>query len=408
MRKNVIYLIIAAVVGLFVGYLLFGTNPNEQPTGHSHETSEGMWTCSMHPQIMKTEPGDCPICGMDLIPASNTKDSLDVNQFKMTENAMALANIQTSVIGNSSIENEVISLSGKIEPNEDQTYTQSAHFNGRIEKLYVKTLGEKVHKGQSLAVVYSPELVSAQQELITASKIKESQPRLFEAVKNKFKNWMIPEKEINEIVNTGTVKTRLTIYSHISGVVTSLNMSEGGHIMDGMAIFQTANLNSVWAVFDAYEKQVSVLNEGQNITIRSNAYPNDSIQTTISYIDPILDAQTRTVNVRAVLQNKGNELKPGMFVEGSVTLNNRRKTAEVSLTIPKSAVLWTGKRSVVYVKTGQSPPTFQMREIVLGNHSGEFYTVLNGLQPGEEVVTQGTFTVDAAAQLQGKNSMMNR
>ncbi|WP_335964292.1 efflux RND transporter periplasmic adaptor subunit [Galbibacter sp. PAP.153] len=407
MKKNTIYIIIAAIAGLLLGYVLFsGTNAVEKKEEHLHSKNEQMWTCSMHPQIMRPEPGDCPICGMDLIPAGHQdKDSINVNRFSMTKNAMALANIQTTIVGNITAKANTISLSGKIQPNEDETFTQPAHFNGRIEKLYVKSVGETVNKGQAIAVLYSPELISAQQELLTAYKMKESQPGLYTAVRNKFKNWMIPEKEINEIVSSGKVKNRFTIYSHISGVVTNLEATEGSHIMDGKAIFTTANLNSVWAVFDAYETQIPNIKKGQKIQITTNAYPSKTINATINYIDPILNTETRTVEVRAVLKNQDSALKPGMFVQA--TLQNVGTESNMEISIPASAVMWTGKRSVVYVKDTAGTPTFEMRRIEIGSKNGEYYTVINGLQNGEEVVTQGTFTVDAAAQLQGKASMMN-
>lgn len=405
MKKNNLYIIIAVLAGLGLGYLFFGNTPtSEENEEHTHASANELWTCSMHPQIQKNEPGDCPICGMELIPASGENDSTDTNQFKMTENAMALANIQTSIVGDSTVGNLAVKLSGKIKPNEDKTYTQSAHFNGRIEKLYIKSLGETVQKGQPIATVYSPELVSAQQELITASKMQNSQPKLYEAVKNKFMNWMIPEKEINDIINSGKAKSRFTIYAHISGVVTSLDVSEGGHMMDGKPIFQTADLQTVWAVFDAYEKQVPILKVGQEINIISNSYPNKVLSDKITYIDPILNTETRTVEVRTVLNNKDYLLKPGMFVEGEIA--NTDKTISSQLNIPTSSVMWTGKRSVVYVKQAGETPVFEMREIEIGANNGTSYTVISGLKNGEEIVTNGTFTVDAAAQLQGKPSMM--
>ena len=168
------YIGIAVVVGLFGGYLIFGGSANDSISNkdslnisdshdHSGETTEEMWTCSMHPQIMLPEPGDCPICGMDLIPAESSAEGLAMNEIKMTKNAMALANIQTTVVGSSTAEEDgMISLSGKITQNKDETATQPAHFDGRVEKLFVRSLGEKVNMGQRVATVYSPSLVAAQ------------------------------------------------------------------------------------------------------------------------------------------------------------------------------------------------------------------------------------------------------
>jgi Cu(I)/Ag(I) efflux system membrane fusion protein len=170
-------------------------------------------------------------------------------------------------------------------------------------------------------------------------------------------------------------------------------------------LFKLANLSSVWAVFDAYENQVSLLKEGQNIDIVTKAYPDTRFDAKISFIDPVLNSATRTIEVRAVLQNPKGQLKPGMFVAGMIGLTSKMK--DDMIVIPESAVLWTGERSVVYIKTDLENPTFEMREITLGDMLNEGYVVLNGLQNGDEIVTNGTFTVDAAAQLKGKKSMMN-
>jgi Cu(I)/Ag(I) efflux system membrane fusion protein len=408
MKKNIIYIGILAV-GLILGWILFGNSSNEKTEQIHSETTEKnqLWTCSMHPQIMQPELGDCPICGMDLIPATSSSEGLLADQFKLTENAIALANIQTSMVGNGISNSDAgFVLSGKITENKDETATMPAHFNGRIEKLYVKSLGEHIKKGQAIAQVYSPELITAQQELITASQLKASQPKLYNAVKNKFKNWMIEGTQLNEIEKTGQIKERFTIYSHVTGVVTEILINEGSHIMDGKPIFKVSNLTTVWANFDVYENQISQFKKGQDIQIVTNAYPNKEFKGKVDFIDPILDIKTRTVTLRVVLNNQNELFKPGMFVEGKI--KGTSSNNEQVLTIPATAVLWTGKRSLVYIKTNPNQPVFEMREIILGNKIGDNYEVLEGLNNGEEIVTNGTFTVDAAAQLQGKKSMMNK
>ncbi|WP_111710040.1 efflux RND transporter periplasmic adaptor subunit [Lutibacter citreus] len=409
MKKYIIYIGIL-VIGLLLGKIFFGGSSHTE-VEHKHnaqtETNE-MWTCSMHPQIMQTEPGACPICGMDLIPVKSNNEGLLADQFQLSENALALANIQTSIVGKTlTNEGTGFILSGKITENENETATMPAHFDGRIEKLYVNSLGEHVKKGQAIAQIYSPELIAAQQELITTYKLRTSQPQLYNAVKNKFKNWMIHDAQLNTIEQTGKVKTQFTIYSHVSGVVTEILINEGSHIMDGKPIFKVSNLKTVWANFDVFENQISQFKKGQDIIVTTNAYPNKEFKGKVDFIDPILDTKTRTVKLRVELNNKEDLFKPGMFVEGKVkgvsSLNN-----EHVLTIPSSSVLWTGKRSVVYLKANPKQPVFEMREIELGNQIGSNYQVLEGLNNGDEIVTNGTFTIDAEAQLQGKKSMMNK
>lgn len=414
MNKNILYIGIAALIGLLGGWLIFGGNPTEKDEtvttdthDHSEESSEQMWTCSMHPQIMQPEPGDCPICGMDLIPAESNADGLAMNEIKMTKNAMALANVQTTIVGNTSVGNEnMISLSGKIKMNEEENAIQASYFDGRIERLNVNFEGQEVRKGQLLATIYAPNLVAAQQELITAASLKESQPSLYKAVRNKLKLWKLSESQINSIEESGKVRENFPIYATVSGTVSEKVASEGDYVKQGQPIVKVSNLNSVWAEFDAYESQISEFRIGQKIEITTNAYPNKIFDARVSFIDPVLNTQTRTVVVRANLKNNKGLFKPGMFVTGKI--KSESDSPETQLRIPASAVLWTGERSLVYIKTNPNEPIFEMREVTLGNRVGDIFMVASGLQEGDEIVTNGTFTVDAAAQLQGKKSMMNK
>ncbi|MBE9489491.1 MAG: efflux RND transporter periplasmic adaptor subunit [Bacteroidetes bacterium] len=408
MKKYIVYIGILAV-GLILGWLLFGgSSNNEQNHNHNEtsETSSAHWTCSMHPQIDLPEFGACPICGMDLIPLEENTDELTADQFKLSENAMALANIQTSIIGNSMTEGSTIKLSGKIVENEEANTVQTAHFSGRIEKLYISSVGEKINRGQLLAHIYSPELFAAQQELITATSLKESQPVLYNAVRNKLKLWKLSENQINSIEDSKKPISNFPVYANVSGVVSMKMVEEGNHIMEGAPLLKISNLNTVWAEFDVYENQISLFKKGQEVNITTNANPNKEYKTKVSFIDPVLNTKTRTVTLRAVLNNVTGEFKPGMFVEGEI--ENLKSSNNQALIIPATAILWTGKRSVVYIKTYPNEPVFEMREVTLGNKIGEEYEVLNGLNNGDEIVTNGTFTVDAAAQLKGKKSMMNK
>lgn len=406
-NKIVIYIGLLAV-GILVGWVIFGGSSKNE-TDHNHEAvaeTNQMWTCSMHPQIMQPEPGDCPICGMDLIPAETGSDGLLANQFKLTDNAMALANIQTSIIGKGNVEGNVLTLSGKIAENEKANAVQVSYVSGRIEQLYVNATGETVSKGQLLASIYSPELYAAQQELITAASIKNSQPELYQAVRNKLKLWKLSESQINHIETTGKVQENVSVYATVSGTVTEKLVAQGDYVKQGEPLLKIANLNSVWANFDVYENQIDLLKKGQQVIVTAKAYPNKEFTGTVDFINPVLNTQTRTVTLRVVLDNKDLKFKPGMFVTASIE-GGLKKNEDV-LTIPASAVLWTGKRSVVYLKTQPNQPVFEMQEVVLGNKIGDTYEVVDGVFVGNEIVTHGTFTVDAAAQLQGKKSMMNK
>jgi Cu(I)/Ag(I) efflux system membrane fusion protein len=413
MNKNILYIGIALIIGLIGGYFLFGNvtdTANQQQSdshNHSEETANQMWTCSMHPQIMQPEPGDCPICGMDLIPAESGAEGLAMNEIKMTENAMALANIQTTIVGKAKASDEdgMISLSGKIAANEENNAVQASYFDGRIERLNANYEGQKVNSGQLLATIYAPNLVAAQQELITAASLKESQPALYKAVRNKLKNWKLSDKQIEAIEASGNVSDNFPIYATVSGTVSEVLAKEGDYVKQGQPILRVTNLSSVWAEFDAYENQIANLKVGQKIQVVTNAYPNKQFDATVSFIDPILNNSTRTVTVRTTLKNTENLFKPGMFVNGK--LKGFPETNSELISIPATAVLWTGERSLIYIKTNPNEPIFEMREVTIGSRNGENFTITSGLENGDEIVTNGTFTVDAAAQLQGKKSMMN-
>jgi Cu(I)/Ag(I) efflux system membrane fusion protein len=257
-----------------------------------------------------------------------------------------------------------------------------------------------------LATMYSPELYAAQQELITALSLKDTQPALYRAVRTKLKLWKLSEDQINKIEMSGKIQENFPVYATVSGTVSEKLVAEGEVIKKGQPLFKIANLDTVWASFDVYENQINRFKKGQEITITTNAAPNDFYTSKVAFIDPILNMSTRTVTLRAVLSNKGGMFKPGMFVEGQVKAKNSG-ILEV-ITIPSSAILWTGKRSIVYLKPTINVPVFEMLEITLGTKNGATYEVLSGLKNGDEIVTNGTFTIDAAAQLQGKKSMMNK
>lgn len=359
----------------------------------------------MHPQIMQPEPGNCPICGMELIPTESSSGGLSPAQFRLTENAIALANIRTMQVGDAEASAGSLTLSGKIMENEEANLIQASYFGGRIDQLNVSTTGVRIIKGQLLATIYSPELVAAQQELLTAAKLKTTQPALYTAVRNKLKLWKLSDIQIDAIEESTRVKENFPVYATVSGTVTEKLVQEGDYVKQGQALFRIANLKTVWAVFDAYEHQLGFLKEKQVLQITARAFPNREFNGKISLIDPIMDTKRRTVEVRTELNNELGLLKPGMFI--TARIEGDRDIGESAVMVPASSVMWTGERSVVYVKANQAEPVFEMREVLLGSSTGDMEQVLEGLQPGEQIVVNGTFTVDAAAQLLGKKSMMN-
>ncbi len=404
--KKWLPLLLATLIGLGLGYFLFGAATSEGPTDeHDHQeiSEETIWTCSMHPQIRQSEPGLCPICEMELIPlGANTSN--DPLVLQMSETAVRLADIQTTPIGTGQASG-VRQLTGKIVLDERRTSSLVAHFPGRIEKLMVTFTGEQVEKGQPLATIYAPELITAQRELLEAMKL--ANPTLEEAARTKLRRWRVTDAWIADFEADQTIRETITLRAENSGVVAKRYVEVGDYLQTGSPLFDLVDLNRLWVILDAYEEDLPFLKMGQSITFTTPAVPGETFTTHISFIDPLINAQTRTAAVRGEIANRGAKLKPEMLVRAH--LKTTEMGGQETLLIPKTAVLWTGERSVVYVKQpNELIPSFQFREVEIGATSGGHYQVLSGLEIGEEVVTNGAFSIDAAAQLNNQRSMMNR
>lgn len=406
-RKTLLLVLSTLLVGLFMGWLLFRST-KEEAALHQHSTaSDGViWTCSMHPQIRQSEPGQCPICGMNLIPLENGAEGQNnPMEVRMSPTAMQLASVQTEIIRKGKAVKE-LRLSGKVQVDERTLSRQTSHLTGRVEKLYINTTGEFVPKGKVIAEVYSPELVTAQEELFEAQKMKDLQPALFAASKERLKNWKLTDEQINRILEAGKPKETFPILSDINGVVTNKKVQLGDYIQRGSLLFEVANLSQVWVLFDIYESDLTWVKTGDLVKYTFQALPGQKFSGRISFIDPLINPATRVAKARIVVSNLGNKLKPEMFVSGII--KSQSVGSKADLIVPKSAVMWTGDRSVVYVKSvNEQGLNFQMREVLLGPSLGSSYVVTEGLNEGEEIVTYGTFSIDAAAQLAGKPSMMN-
>ncbi|WP_199851585.1 efflux RND transporter periplasmic adaptor subunit [Brumimicrobium mesophilum] len=405
-RKTIYIAISTLVLGLLLGWMIFGSAEESSKTEEVHDHSEEtVWTCSMHPQIRANEPGACPLCGMDLIPLSNESDDGNPLEVRMSPTAMQLANVQTSIVSKQKPVKDV-RMNGKVKTDERNVFSQSSHIPGRIEKLTVNFTGEAVQKGQVLAYIYSPELVAAQEELLEAQKMKETQPSLFNAAKEKLKNWKLTEKHVNQILANGKIQEQFPILADVSGIVTDKKINLGDYILKGQSLYEIADISSVWVLFDVYESDIPWIKQGDKVEFTVRALPNEKFKGEVSFIDPVINSETRVASARVILKNPGQRLKPDMFVQG--TIKSQLDVNEEVIVVPKSAVMWTGERSVVYVKNASSDKvSFLMKMVTLGPSLGDGYLIKEGLEVGEEIATNGTFSIDAAAQLAGKPSMMN-
>ena len=398
--------ILTLLGGLLLGWFIFGQSSESE---HRHtELNEGEteWTCSMHPQIRQKEPGTCPICGMDLIPLEGSNgEEIDPMAVAMSPTALQLANIATAIVGSESVVKN-LQLNGKVQEDERLIFSQTTHFPGRIEKLSVNFTGEYVSKGSVIAYLYSPELITAQEELFEASKIRESQPNLYRAAREKLKNWKLSDNQIDQILSSGNVKDQFPVRADQSGYVIDKKVNLGDYVKKGQSLYQITNLARVWVLFDVYEKDLAWVSKGDSIQFEINSLPGKTYKGKIDYIDPVIDPNTRVSKARVDVQNQDQKLKPEMFVTGQ--LNARLDKTESKLTVPRSAVMWTGKRSVVYIKLKTDQGLyFKLREVTLGPMLGDSYVIEKGLEAGEEIAVNGAFSIDAAAQLAGKPSMMS-
>jgi len=406
-NKAVLYGLVA-LGGIFIGWLFFHT-PHTKGVIQGNTTVNSksiIWTCAMHPQIRMNHPGKCPICGMELIPLNHDNaGTIDPDAIHLSKESVELANVLTMIVTRQKPIKD-IRLYGKVQADERSLQNQVAHVSGRIEKLLVNFTGESVQKGQALALLYSPELVTAQQELLEAAKTKQSQPEIYEAAKDRLRQWMLPESQISAIENSGIIQDKVEIISNTSGIIMSRRVNNGDYISQGAVLFEVADLSKVWVMFDAYESDIQFLQKGNNLEFTVQALPGINFSGRISFIDPVIDPLTRVAKVRIEADNRSGKLKPEMFVTGNVKAMLGEFKDQI--VIPRSAVLWTGRRSIVYVKqAGSNEPVFKIREIGLGPMLGNSYVITDGLTEGEEIVTKGTFSVDASAQLDGKPSMMN-
>lgn len=397
----------ALTIGLLTGYLVNGAFTTSSETADNHQHEEGTYyTCSMHPQINQPEPGSCPICGMALIPAqSNDGQGLALNEVVLSENAMALSQIETLVVGSRDEEESSILLSGTLSINEDLLTVQTSEFDGRIEALNIASEGQYVTKGQVLARVYAPAVLEIQQELLTALKLKEQQPDWYKAVRNKLRLLKFSDQWIDALESDGKTQDIFDLIAETSGTITKLLVDKGDFISRGEALAEIADLSRLWVRLEGYEDQLNRFQKGQKVSLSVASFPSREFDAIVTFIDPVLNSQSRVTEIRAELSNSEGMLKPGMFVKGAVTVASTQNTE--SLTVPSSAVLWTGERSVVYVQPSKAAPNFVLKSVVLGEKHDGYYEVIAGLQPQDRVVVNGAFVIDASAQLKGQASMMN-
>ncbi|MBU0520329.1 efflux RND transporter periplasmic adaptor subunit, partial [bacterium] len=376
---------------------------------HSEMTSEaassnGLWTCGMHPDVIQDEPGICPICKMALVPLKTSSGS---GSATVQIDAVTLQNIgvTTETVTYRQLSHE-IRTNGTVQIAEDGQARVNARISGWVEKLYVSRTGDQVKKGEKLLEIYSPELVSAQEEYLlalqsantlrsgSAQSITTNADNLVQAAQRRLELWNIEADQIQQIRESGQVQRTLALVSPMDGIVLHKNVIEGDRISQGMNLFLIADLKEVWIEAQVYDYELPFIAKGDAAMVSSTYDPSFQYKGIIDYIYPVLDNKTRSATVRLVVPNSGLRLMPNMYVAAEILPELR----EQSLTVPKSAVIRSGKEDLVFVSVGDGK--FEPRQVHLGVESDQFYEISGGLQAGEKVVTSAQFLLDSEANLQ--------
>lgn len=463
LTSRVLAIAIPAAIAVALGIVLLAWGPQREDA----QGQDKIWTCSMHPQIRLSEPGQCPICGMDLIPV----DQLTAAQARLSKQA----GIETEEVQYRELMKEIRTV-GKFDYNERRVAYLTARVDGRVDRVFADFTGITVKKNDHLVDIYSPELYSTQAEFLLALEAQErtAGDRGFvgaglEATRTKLRLLGILPDQIAELEKSRKVTTHLRIFAPIGGIVVEKNVREQQYVKEGDMLYRIAELDPIWLYLDIYEYDLAWIRPGQKVDVIVDAYPGETFQGSIVFIDPFLDDKTRTVKGRVNLKNPDYRLKPAMYATAVIRVHLRAdgtpaptglegkylcpmhpevvrdkpgqcpicempleempmlkpvvgKLAQANesetdpglvLAVNKSAVLDTGRRQVVYRKDKEG--AFELVEVKLGalaesrSPDGEsvlYYPVLGGLSPGDEVVVQGGFLLDSQRQLEGMPSLL--
>ena len=402
----IILLAIAAGGGWFVW---------QHTPGQKGAEVKQLYTCSMHSFIIKDKPGLCPICGMELIKKidstvkavgkpADQKQPADMHEHvTLSDKQRIMANVAT-VEAKTETLNKEINAVGIVQYNQSRQTKVTAWTAGRLEKLNVNSIGAFVSKDKPVAEIYSPDLVATQQEYLLALKsraqlknspiasISQNGEGLVASAKQRLLLFGVKESQISELERSGKPTIRIPIYSPFSGVVIEKMVQQGQYVAMGEALFNIADLSSVWVEVEVYENEFSNIHIGQLVEIRSQSFPDKPSTGRIAFVYPFLDPKTRTVKARLELANPGMKLKPEMFVNAII-----RVPLSPSLVVPVTALMNTGKRQVVWVES--SPGMFESRTVQVGQQSGEKVQILSGLQSGDKVAVSGGYLIDSESQL---------
>ncbi|WP_243371666.1 efflux RND transporter periplasmic adaptor subunit [Geotalea sp. SG265] len=410
----IIVLIAAAAGG---GWFLWQKKTAAKTTAQTVAQGKQLYTCSMHPFIIKDKPGTCPICGMELIKkidnaaggGAETPEQKQQAQMlghvSLSPTQMVMANVATIEARRSDLNKEINAV-GIVQFDQSRQAKVTAWIGGRIDKLNVDTVGAMVSKNRPVAEVYSPDLVATQQEYLLAVKsrdqlkkspiasISQNGEGLVQSAKQRLLLFGVKESQIAALEKAGKPNIRLPIYTPLSGVVIEKMVQQGQYVNTGELLFNIADLSTVWVEVEVYENEFPNIHIGQRVEIRSQSFPGKAFSGKVSYIYPFLDPKTRTVKARVEMPNPGMKLKPDMFVNAVIKV-----PLGSAIVVPVTAVIDTGTRKVVWVES--SPGMFEPRDVQVGQQTDDKIQILSGINPGDKVAVSGGYLIDSESQLKG-------
>ncbi len=459
------------IAGLGVAQQFGWLSANEDGHNHSHASagSEGtLYICPMMCTPPQKEPGRCPVCGMELVPTTAGAGQGGSTSIRIDPVARRVADIQTVAVAKRPM-TRTLRVVGKLLYDEGNLKTLSAYVDGRLEKLYADYTGVVVHEGDKLALVYSPDLYAGQVEMLltkkalrdsessTLRRVALSNRELYESSKRRLIELGMTESQLAEIERTGQAGSRMHLYAPINGTVIQKNAIEGQYVKEGEAIYQLADLSTVWLMLELFPEDAASIRYGQKVSAQLQSLPGREFTGRVAFIDPQVDPKTRTVSVRVVIPNESAQLRVGDYAKATIDVpmvsspgnpqpiydpqlankwisprhphvvesspgqcricgvdlvpastlgfTDEPEAKSEALVVPRSAVLMAGNQSVVYVET--EPGRFEIRRVTLGPICGEAIAILKGIKAGEQVATKGNFLIDSQMQLAGNPSLID-
>ncbi len=374
--------------------------------GHGQEMHAGHETyiCPMHPTVVSDKPGSCPICGMDLVVKEADASSAQNGSVQIDPVTIQNIGVKTMVVKKQPLKRMVRAV-GRVDYDETRIMDVNSKIAGWVEQLYVDYTGQWVEKGQPLLALYSPELVAAQEEYLTAldyaermrdgavREVSQSADDLLAAARQRLLYWDISVGQIAELEKMRQVGRTMPILAPRSGIVTHRDVLEGAYIRSGQHLYRIADLSVVWIYADVYEYEMPWVSKGQRAEVSLSYLPGEQFEGKVDYIFPFMNKKTRTVQVRMIFDNADGALKPDMYADVVI----RPEVGREGIVIPVQAVIHSGTRRVVVMAHGDG--RFEPREIHTGVETEDGYEVLRGLNPGEEIVTAAQFLIDSESNL---------